>query len=63
MAYFEIVSFLTVAIEILGLLCVCLFVFGRIGAGSAAAFLVAGVVIGHCRDLPEIYLVMLLTPR
>ena len=63
MAYFEIVSFLTAAIEILGLLCVCLFVFGRIGAGSAAAFLVAGVVIGHFRDLPAIYLVMLLTPR
>ena len=63
MAHFEIVSFLTAAIGILGLLCVCLFVFGRIGAGSGAAFLVAGVVIGHCRDLPEIYLVMLLTPR
>jgi len=62
-AHFEIVSFLTAAIGIWGLLCVCLFVFGRIGAGSAAAFLVAGVVIGHCRDLPEIYLVMLLTPR
>ena len=63
MAHFEIVSFLTAAIEILGLLCVCLFVFGRIGAGSAAAFLVAGVVIGHVRVLPEIYLVMLLIPR
>jgi len=62
-AHFEIVSFLTAAIGILGLLCVCLFMFGRIGAGSAAAFLVAGVVIGHFRDLPAIYLVMLLTPR
>lgn len=52
MAHFEIVSFLTAAIGLLGLLCVCLLAFGRIGAGSAAAFLVAGVVIGHFRDLP-----------
>jgi Kef-type K+ transport system membrane component KefB len=51
-AHFEIVTFLTAAIGLLGLLCVCLFVFGRIGAGSAVAFLVAGVVIGHFRDLP-----------
>ena len=52
MAHFEIVSFLTAAIGLLGLLCVCQLAFGRIGAGSAVAFLVAGVVIGHFRDLP-----------
>jgi glutathione-regulated potassium-efflux system ancillary protein KefC len=51
-AHFEIVSFLTAAIGLLGLLCVCQLAFGRIGAGSAVAFLVAGVVIGHFRDLP-----------
>jgi glutathione-regulated potassium-efflux system ancillary protein KefC len=51
-AHFEIVSFLTAAIGLLGRLCVCQLAFGRIGAGSAVAFLVAGVVIGHFRDLP-----------
>src|SRR3954468_22314686 len=45
-------GFLTAAIGLLSLLCVCLFVFGRLGAGPVVAFLIAGLVLGQINPLP-----------
>src|SRR5262244_2386911 len=45
-------AFLTAAIGLLGLVSICLLVFGRLGVGSIIAFLVAGVVIEQVRDPP-----------
>jgi hypothetical protein len=50
--YFEVTSFLAAAIGLLGLISLCLLVFGRLGVGSIVAFLVAGIVIGQVRDIP-----------
>jgi glutathione-regulated potassium-efflux system ancillary protein KefC len=50
--HFELTAFLTVAIGLLGLISICLLVFGRLGVGSIIAFLVAGVVIEQVRDPP-----------
>jgi glutathione-regulated potassium-efflux system ancillary protein KefC len=49
---FEVTAFLAAAIGLLGLLSLCLLVFGRLGVGSIVAFLVAGIVIGQVRDIP-----------
>jgi glutathione-regulated potassium-efflux system ancillary protein KefC len=51
-AHFDIASFLAAAVGLLGLLSVCLLVFGRLGVGSIVAFLVAGLIIGQIRSLP-----------
>ena len=48
----EITSFLTTLVGLLGLLCICLLAFGRLGIGSVVAFLVAGIVVGQIHDLP-----------
>lgn len=54
MPHAELSAFLTAAVGLLSLLCVCLFVFGRLGVGSVVAFLVAGIVVGQVQDLtPE----------
>ena len=52
MPHFEITAFLAAAIGLLGLISLCLLVFGRLGVGSIVAFLVAGIVIGEVRDIP-----------
>ena len=52
MSHFEITAFLAAAIGLLGLISLCLLVFGRLGVGSIVAFLVAGIVIGQVRDIP-----------
>lgn len=52
MPHFEITAFLVAAIGVLGLISLCLLVFGRLGIGSIVAFLVAGIVIGQVRDIP-----------
>lgn len=53
MPHFEVTAFLTAAIGLLVLISLCLLVFGRLGLGSIIAFLVAGVVIGQIRDVPD----------
>jgi len=50
--HFEITAFLAAVIGLLGLISLCLLVFGRLGVGSIVAFLVAGIVIGQVRDIP-----------
>jgi glutathione-regulated potassium-efflux system ancillary protein KefC len=50
--HFEIASFLGAAIALLGLISLCLLVFGRLGVGSIVAFLVAGLITGQVRELP-----------
>jgi Kef-type K+ transport system membrane component KefB len=50
--HFEVTAFLTAAIGFLGLISICLLVFGRLGVGSIIAFLVAGVLIELVRDIP-----------
>jgi len=50
--HFELAAFLTAAIGLLGLVSICLLVFGRFGVGSIIAFLVAGIVIEQVRDPP-----------
>jgi Kef-type K+ transport system membrane component KefB len=50
--HFEVTAFLAAAIGLLGLISLCLLVFGRLGVGSIVAFLVAGIVIGQARDIP-----------
>ena len=52
MPHFEVTAFLPAAIGSLGLISLCLLVFGRLGVGSIVAFLVAGVAIGQVRDIP-----------
>jgi glutathione-regulated potassium-efflux system ancillary protein KefC len=52
MSHFELAGFLWAAIGILGLISVCLLVFGRLGLGSVVAFLVAGIAIGEIREIP-----------
>ena len=52
MPHFEVTAFLAAAIGLLGLISLCLLVFGRLGVGSIVAFLVAGIVIGQVRDTP-----------
>ena len=52
MPHFDITAFLVAAIGVLGLISLCLLVFGRLGIGSIVAFLVAGIVIGQVRDIP-----------
>ena len=52
MAHFELSAFLSAAIGLLGLLSVCLLIFGRLGVGSIVAFLVAGIVVEAVRDIP-----------
>jgi len=44
---------LAAAIGLLGLISLCLLVFGRLGVGSIVAFLVAGIVIEQVRDIPD----------
>jgi glutathione-regulated potassium-efflux system ancillary protein KefC len=50
--HFDIVAFMFAAIGVFGFLSVTLLVFGRLGIGSIVAFLVAGLMIGHFRDIP-----------
>jgi glutathione-regulated potassium-efflux system protein KefB len=50
--HFEVGAFLTAATGLLGLVSICLLVFGRLGVGSIVAFLVAGVVVGEIREIP-----------
>jgi len=45
-------GFLTASVGLLGLLCVCLFLFGRLGVGPVVAFLVAGLVLGQIKAIP-----------
>ena len=52
MPHFDVPAFLAAAIGLLGLISLCLLVFGRLGVGSIVAFLVAGIVIGQVRDIP-----------
>jgi glutathione-regulated potassium-efflux system protein KefB len=52
MHHFEITAFLVAAIGVLGLISLCLLIFGRLGIGSIVAFLVVGIVIGQVRDIP-----------
>jgi len=52
LSHFEITAFLAAAIGLLGLISLCLLVFGRLGVGSIVAFLVAGIVIEQVRDIP-----------
>ena len=52
MPHFEVTAFLAAAIGLLGLISLCLLVFGRLGVGSIVAFLVAGIVIGQVRETP-----------
>ena len=52
MSHFELAGFLWAAIGILGLISVCLLVFGRLGLGSIVAFLAAGIAIGEIREIP-----------
>ena len=52
MPHFEVTAFLAAAIGLLGLISLCLLVFGRLGVGSIVAFLMAGIVIGQVRDIP-----------
>ena len=52
MPHFDVTAFLAAAIGLLGLISLCLLVFGRLGVGSIVAFLVAGIVIGQVRDIP-----------
>ena len=51
--HFELASFLAAAIGLLGFVSLCLLVFGRLGVGSIVAFLVAGLLVGAIRDLPD----------
>jgi sodium/hydrogen exchanger family protein len=51
--HFEVSSFLAAAIGLLGFVSLCLLVFGRLGIGSIVAFLVAGLLVGTIRDLPD----------
>jgi glutathione-regulated potassium-efflux system ancillary protein KefC len=51
--HFEVSSFLAAAIGLLGFVSLCLLLFGRLGIGSIVAFLVAGLLVGIIRDLPE----------
>jgi len=51
--HFEVSAFLAAAIGLLGLISLCLLVFGRLGVGSIVAFLVAGIVIEQVRDVPD----------
>ena len=53
MPHFEVSSFLAAAIGLLGFVSLCLLVFGRLGIGSIVAFLVAGLLVGTIRDLPD----------
>lgn len=53
MLHFEIASFLAAAIGLLSLISICLLVFDRLGVGSIVAFVVAGLVTGEIRDLPQ----------
>lgn len=53
MPHFEVSAFLAAAIGLLGLISLCLLVFGRLGVGSIVAFLVAGIVIEQVRDIPD----------
>ena len=53
MPHFEVSAFLAAAIGLLGLISLCLLVFGRLGVGSIVAFLVAGIVIEQVRDVPD----------
>jgi hypothetical protein len=50
--HFEVTTFLGAAIGLLGLISLCLLVFGRLGVGSIVAFLAAGIVIGQVQDIP-----------
>lgn len=52
MPHFELANFLWGAIGVLGLISLCLLVFGRLGLGSIVAFLVAGIAIGEIREVP-----------
>jgi glutathione-regulated potassium-efflux system protein KefB len=52
LAHFELTAVLAAAIGLLGLVSFCLLFFGRLGIGSIVAFLVAGIVIEHVRDIP-----------
>jgi Kef-type K+ transport system membrane component KefB len=50
----DLTEFLTASVGLLSLLCVCLFILGRLGVGSVVAFLVAGLVLGRIHHLtPE----------
>jgi Kef-type K+ transport system membrane component KefB len=49
----ELTAFLIAAVGLLSLVCVCLFIFGRLGTGPVVAFLVAGLTLGRFRDLPS----------
>jgi glutathione-regulated potassium-efflux system protein KefB len=50
--HFDVTAFLTATIGFLGLISFCLLVFRQLGIGSIVAFLVAGIVIEHVRDIP-----------
>jgi glutathione-regulated potassium-efflux system protein KefB len=52
MYHFEITAFLLAAIGVLGLISLCLLIFGGLGFGSIVAFLVVGIVIEQVRDIP-----------
>jgi len=52
LSHFEVNAFLAAAIGLLGLISLCLLVFGRLGIGSIVAFLVAGIVIGQVQEIP-----------
>src|SRR4029077_9027140 len=51
--HFDVSSFLAAAIGLLGFVSLCLLIFGRLGIGSIVAFLVAGLLVGTIRDLPD----------
>jgi glutathione-regulated potassium-efflux system ancillary protein KefC len=50
--HFDISAFVTAATGVLGLVSVCLLIFGRLGSGTIVAFLAAGVLIDQIRDIP-----------
>ena len=51
MLHAELTGFLIAAVCLLSLLCVCLLVFGRLGAGPVVALVFAGLVIGQLHAL------------
>ena len=52
MPHFEVTAFLAASIGLLGLISLCLLIFGGLGFGSIVAFLVVGIVIEQVRDIP-----------
>jgi Kef-type K+ transport system membrane component KefB len=53
MHHFDAASFLAAAVGLLGLTALSLLVFKRIGVGSIAAFLIAGLAVRYAMSTPS----------